>query len=177
MTINHKFCTNCGEAFAGDNVKVEYDANATQSVTGNVTPSFVRPGTFDEMFGLSEDKMVEEFINRELTKAGIDKNSKLILGDILKRKKIFNIIFSLLVFIYIGLIFFHFPLLTCIIGLIILFIFFKLTRTYNLMRYLKKQLKARPSEKVSNIVMSVKTTSVDDTSKKILLPGILVAKK
>ena len=118
--------------------------------------------------------MLEEFINRELVKAQIDKTSKLIPHDILKRKRIFNIIFSLLIFIYISLIFFHFPLLTYVIGIITLFIFYKLTRKYDLMKYLKKQLKARPSERVSNIVMSVKSTFTEDTSKKFLLPSILI---
>lgn len=174
LTINHKFCDNCGEAFDGNNVKVEVDPNASKPSAENVVPTYVKPGSFDEMFGLSEDKMVELFIDRELVRAKVDKDSKLIPGDILKRKKIFNIIFSLLVFIYISLIFFHFPLLTYIIGLIILIIFYKLTRKYNLMKYLKKQLKARPSEKVSNIVMNTKTTLVDDTSKNILLPGMIV---
>ena len=173
LTLNHKFCNNCGEAFAGDNVKVEYDS--TKSVTDNMTQQFVKPGSFDSMFALTEDKMLEEFINREITKAGIDKTSKLIPSDILKRKKIFNIIFSVLIFTYISLIFFHFPLLTYIIGIFILFIFFKLTRKYNLMSYLKKELQSRPSEKVSNIVMNVKTTFTEDTSKKVLFPCLLIA--
>ena len=65
----------------------------------------VLPSNFDSMYSLSEDKMLEEFINRELTKAGVDKTSKLIPSDILKRKKILNIIFSILIFEYITLIF------------------------------------------------------------------------
>ena len=172
MTVKHKFCENCGEPFSGDNVKVEMDPNAK---TVEISKNSTKPSDFDSMFSLSEDAMLEEFINRELMKANIDKNSKLIPSDILKRKKIFNIIFSVLVFVYITLIFFHFPLLTYIIGLVLLFIFFKFTRSYNLIKYLKKQLKARPSEKVSNIVMSVKTTTVEDMSNKIFLPSLLVA--
>ena len=175
ITVNHKFCTNCGEPFDENNVKVEYDESTDKMSETNVTTSFVYPGNFDKMFSLSEDKMLEEFINREITKANIDKSSKLVPSDILKRKKIFNIIFSVLIFIYISLIFFHFPFLTYLIGLIILFIFFRLTRKYDLIKYLKKELKSRPSEKASNIVMNVKTTFTEDTSKKILLPSILVA--
>ena len=174
LTINQKFCGKCGEAFDGNNVKVEYDATIDKPIINNAVQSFVKPGSFDKMFGLSEDEMLEEFINRELVKAQIDKTSKLIPHDILKRKRIFNIIFSLLIFIYISLIFFHFPLLTYVIGIITLFIFYKLTRKYDLMKYLKKQLKARPSERVSNIVMSVKSTFTEDTSKKFLLPSILI---
>ena len=50
------------------------------------------------------------------------------------------------------LIFFHFPIYTYIVGLVILFIFFRVTRKYNLIKYLKKELKARPQEKISNII-------------------------
>ena len=41
----------------------------------------------NKIYSLEENKMLKEFINRELTKAGIDKYSKLIPSDILKRKK------------------------------------------------------------------------------------------
>lgn len=177
MTINHKFCTNCGEPFAGDNVKVEMDPNdkVTSFTQSTLQKSIITPGNFDSMFSLSEEAMVNEFINRELIKAGIDKNSKLIPSDILKRRKILNIIFSVLVFLLVSLIFFHFPIFTYIGGIVILLCAFKLTRSYDLMSYLRKQLKARPNEKVSNIVMGVKNTLVADTSKKILLPGMILA--
>lgn len=183
MTVNHKFCENCGAAFSGDNVKVEMDPNASAKKFQSDVPTKpeelkeprVLPTNFDSIFNMSEDAMVNEFINRELNKAGIDKKSKLIPSDVLKRRKILNVIFSVLVFILVSLIFFHFPIFTYIAGIVILFLSYKLTRMFNLMSYLTKQLKSRPSEKVSNIVMSVKTTMVEDTSKKILLPGILIA--
>ena len=183
MTVNHKFCTNCGASFSGDNVKVEMDPNAKVVIPGQTTStaqtiqqtSRITPSNFDSMFSLSEEAMVNEFINRELIKAGIDKNTNLIPSDILKRRKILNIIFSVLVFLLVSLIFFHFPIFTYIAGIVILLCAYKLTNMYNFMSYLKKQLKARPSEKVSNIVMSVKESFVPDTSKKVLLPGILIA--
>lgn len=180
LKIDSKFCGNCGEPFDGNNVKVELSPTAKEpsDLNSNLPlqqQTFIKPGSFDSIFALSEDKMVEEFLNRELKKSNVDVTNNLIPHDILKRKKILNIIFSVLVFIYISLIFFHFPILTYIIGLIILFIFFKLTRKYNIIKYLNKQLKARPSEKISNIVMSMKEELTKDTSKNILLPGILVA--
>lgn len=172
LTLNHKFCTSCGRPFDGNNVKVEM---GTSDVPLIKQEKFVSQKDFDPIFSLPEDNLVEEFLNKELVKAGVDKDCKLIPSDILKKKKIFNLIFSLLVFIYTVLIFFHFPFLTYIIGIVILFIFFKMTRNYNLMKYLKKQLKLRPSEKISNIVMSVKNTFVPDNSRKALLVSIFVA--
>ena len=179
LKINSKFCGNCGEPFDGNNVKVELSSTATDPALKVDTPlpqqNFISPGSFDSMFGLSEDAMLNEFINRELTKAGVDKNANLIPGDILKRRIILNIIFSVLVFLLVCLIFFHFPIFTYIGGIVILFLSYKLTRMYNIMSYLKKQLKSRPSEKVSNIVMGMKESLTQDTSKKVLLPGILIA--
>lgn len=172
LQVTDKVCNNCKEPFSGDNVKVEMAPYATIENSNEV---FVNSGNYDSMFSLSEDKMLEEFINRELVKVQIDPNVKLIPEDALKKKKIFNIIFLVLLFIYIILIFFHFPTLTYIIGFIFLIIFFKLTRGYNLMKYLKKELKARPSEKASNIVMNVKNTSVTDNSKYVLIIGLIFA--
>jgi len=172
ITEKHKFCENCGEAIAGDNIKVEMNPNATPVVPQKTV---VKSTEFDSMFSLSEDAMIYEFLNRELTKAGLDKNSKLIPSAILKRRKILNIIFSVLTFILVSLIFFHFPIFTYIFGIIILFFSYKLTSNYNFMEYLKKEVKSRPSEKVSNIVMNLKQTMVEDTSGKILLYGLLAS--
>ena len=165
IKVDDKFCATCGEAITGDNVRVE-ESTENKETTQNV---IVKSDNYDPIFKLSEDEMVEEFINRELVKAKIDKNSKLIPFELLKRKRVFNIIFSILLFVFVCMIFFHFPLVTYIVGIFILIIFYKLTRNYDLMSYLKKQLKSRPSEKASNIVMSVKESFVEDKSNKILL--------
>lgn len=172
LQITDKTCPSCGEPFDGNNVIVSENTNASVQVSPKVA---VLPTNFDKIYSLTEDKMLEEFINRELVKAGIDKASKLIPSDILKRKRILNIIFSILIFVFITLIFFHFPIYTYIVGLVILLIFFRVTRKYNLIKYLKKQLKTRPQEKVSNIVMNVKNTFVADNSKGTFIIGLLVA--
>ena len=158
---NFNFCTNCGSKI--DNALINKPKNR------------VYPNYFDPIYRLTEDKMLEEFINRESTKIGIDLKSKLIPKDILKRKKVFNIIFLILLFASISSIFFHFPIITYIFEIILLFIFYKLTRKYNLIKYLKKEIKSRPSEKISNIIMNLKTNMVEDNSKVVLLSGLLIA--
>lgn len=163
---NHQFCINCGEPI----VKVENVPQPTQ-----VSKVPVSPSSFDPIYKLSENMMVDAFINREIIKAGINPADKLIPEDILKRKKVFNIIFCLLLFIYISLIFFHFPIYTYIIGLVLLIIFYSITRNYNLLKYLRKQVKARPSEKISNIVMNAKMSFVTDNSRKIFITSICLA--
>lgn len=172
LQITDKICPGCGQPFDGNNVIVSENPTAGVKIPNKIS---VLPSSFDQMYRLPEDKMLEEFINKELTKLGIDKSTKLIPSDALKRKKILNFIFSFLVFVFITLIFFHFPISTYIVGIVILFIFFKFTNKYDLIKYLKKEIKARPGEKISNILMNVKNTSVPDNSKKLFVFCLLIA--
>lgn len=135
----------------------------------------VKPTDFDPIFSLTEDACVESFINREMQKAGITDVKGLIPDEVLRRKNILNIIFAGLIYIYISLIFFHFPVATYVAGLIILVVYAILTSRYKLMKYIKKEIKSRPQEKISNIVMNVKTTLVSDYSGKLKIALILVA--
>lgn len=162
LNETYKFCTNCGTPF-----EVENDVN-----TPRILVSY---NSFDPIFKNSEDKLVEEFIKREMQKAEFDINSKLIPSDVLKRKNILNVIFAVLLFVYISLIFFHFPIVTYIVGLVILIAFFFITRKYDLLKYIKKELKSRPSEKISNVVMSVKSSLVPDNIKKFKIVFCLAA--
>ena len=147
-----KFCTNCG--------------NQVATSLNNINKLIVKPSDFPLIYNNSDDSILEYFLSLELKKAGIDEKTSLIPENLLKRKNVFNIIFSILLFIYISLIFFHFPIYTYIIGAILLIIFYLKTNKYNFMEFLKKEVKARPSEKFSNIVMSTKLLLVEDTSKK-----------
>ena len=172
VQVSDKFCPKCGLEMIDNNIVVTENKNAAVAVPQKKA---ILPSNFDSIYSLPENKMLEEFINREFTKAGIDKNSKLIPSDILRRKKILNTIFSILVLIFISMIFFHFPISTYVLGLIILIIFFIVTRKYNLVKYLVKQLKARPSEKISNIVMNVKNNFVSDNSFPIFVLTLVIA--
>ena len=149
IDANNNFCTHCGEAI-GDNNKV-------------TLKKILKTNDFDSMYLGSDNTLLESFIKRELTKLGIDKN-KLIPPDVLKRKNILNIIFCFLTYVYVCLIFFHFPILVYIIGLIILFIFYRMFNKYDFIEYLKKSIRERPSEKISNIIMSSKVSLVEDNS-------------
>ena len=147
-----KFCTNCGSQVA--------------TSSNNVNKVIVKSSDFPLIYNNSDDSILEYFLSLELKKVGIDEKNSLIPENLLKRKNVFNIIFSILLFIYISLIFFHFPIYTYIIGAILLIIFYFKTNKYNFMEFLKKEVKARPSEKFSNIIMSTKLLLIEDTSKK-----------
>lgn len=144
------------------NIVVQNPVKETPTVvTPNTsTKNFIRPTNFDNMYILPEEGMLEEFIKRELVKAGVDLNAQLIPSSVLKKKKIFSVLFNILLFIYMSLIFFHFPIYTYIIGILIIVIFNYVTQKYNIIQYIKKEIKARPSEKISNIVMNIHNTLV-----------------
>jgi len=135
----------------------------------------VSPSNFDKVYSLNEDEMLETVIKRELAKAGIDMNTKLLPSDIVRKKMILNIIFAILVFVAVSSIFIHFPIVVYLLEILILVIFFIITRKYNMIKYLKKQLKARPGEKISNIVMNMKSTLVPNRSVIVLILSLLPA--
>lgn len=159
MDNTYKFCTACGTAV--NNVEILKDNS-----------KILNYNDFDPLYKNSESKLIEEFINREMKKAGFEDNTNLMPEDVLKRKRILDMIFSVLVFVYVSIIFFHFPMYTYVIGFVILAIFYIVKKNYSLKKYLKKQVKARPNEKISNIIMNAKTSLVEDTSK--VLRNILV---
>ena len=130
---------------------------------------------YNEIFRYNEVYLLKEFITKELNKAGVDLNTQMVPLEVLKRKKVFSLIFSFLLFTYISMIFFHFPMLTYIIGLIILVIFNKKTKNYDLMEYLTKEIKSRPSEKISNIVMNTKENLVADNQKTLRIASTVAA--
>lgn len=159
----YKFCSKCG-------TKVE-ETKATEIEQKTIITS----ASFDPIYTKSEDDLLEGFINQEIKKANFEKNSKLIPKEILKRRTILCIIFAILLFVSVSLIFFHFPIYTYIMAIIILVIFLKISLKYNIMNFLKKEVKSRPDEKISNIVMSVKTSMVYDNYKVLRLVLCLVA--
>ncbi len=165
LNITDKFCGDCGTAFDGNNVKVE----------PGETSGIVTGANYDSILSLNENETIKRFIEREINKAGFDLNTELIPQDLYKRKKILTIIFCVLVFVFVGMIFFHFPMLTYVIGLMVLFVMFLKTRSYNLYVFIAKQIKSRPDEKVSNIIMNIKNTLVVNNLNKIKLIGSLIA--
>lgn len=169
LQLTDKFCPNCGETFNGDNVVVQNDNSSIQVPQKEL----VNLSDFDNIFSFDERNILDNFIIRELRRCGVDENNKLIPSSVLHKKKILCLIFSFLCFVYISSIFFHFPFVFYIVGLIILFIFVKLNKNYDLVKYLKKQVISRPNEKISNIVMNTKLSFVNDSSKSFFLCSVL----
>lgn len=130
---------------------------------------------YNSMYELSEKDLTEKFILDNLNKVGIDPKSKLLPNKIVNKKIFLNILFAILLFIYICLVFFHFPIYTYLIGIVVLIFVFVKTRKFDLIKYLTKQLQARPDEKVINIIMGEQATFTNDRSGKILIAAIVGA--
>ena len=155
---------------------------ADETVTGGTTPPeplsekrIVHAEDFDPLFAMPEEDCVEGFIKREMQRAGITEEQNLIPEDMLRRKNILNAILAVLLFVYISLFFFHFPMKTYVIGLLIMVVYAFLASRYQLIKYLKKEIRSRSQEKISNIVMNVKASMVPDYSKKLKWALIAVA--
>ena len=167
-----KFCPNCGANVKKD---VEFQINNAGKEAPIIKKDYVLPTSFSNIYNSSENNILDEYIKIELESQKIDLNTKLVPLSTLKRKKVLSIIFSILVFIYISMIFFHFPLLTYIIGIIILIVFFVISKKFNLVKMIAKEIKARPTEKMDNIIINIVNSLTEDNLLTFKICSFLVA--
>lgn len=105
-------------------------------------------------YSMNEDQMLATIIEEEIKKCGEGKFVS--VADLEKKKTVLSFIYALILFIFISLMFFHtktFGLI--VIMLIISFLYFGKVRKYNIIQYLKKEIKSRPDEKINYIVSSI----------------------
>ena len=167
-----RFCPNCG---ADVKKEVEFQINTAGKQAPIIKKDYVLPTSFSNIYSSSENNILDEYIKIELENQKIDLNTKLVPLSALKRKKVLSIIFSILVFIYISMIFFHFPLLTYIVGIIILIVFFVISRKFNLVKMIAKEIKARPTEKMDNIIINIVNSLTEDNLLTFKICSFLVA--
>ena len=165
-----KFCPNCGVDVKKE---VEFQINNAGKQAPIIKKDYVLPTSFSNIYNSSENNILDEYIKIELENQKIDLNTNLMPLSTLKRKKVLSIIFSILV--YISMIFFHFPLLTYIIGIIILIVFFVISRKFNLVKMIAKEIKARPTEKMDNIISNTVNSLTEDNLLTFKICSFLVA--
>ncbi len=164
LDVEDKFCPNCGMAIEGDNIVVVDNSK-----------DVVAPNNFDPMFDLPEEQMIDSYILSQMNNLKIDVNEKKIPISALKRKNIMFIILAVLMFAFLSMIFFHLSLVFYFIGLIILFVFYKQTKKYSLLKFIKKEVKARPEEDIDKIILSVSSTFTEDTSKRVFILSTVIS--
>lgn len=163
INAKDKFCSGCGTKLTSKNVLV------TISNKVKTKKNSVKQNEFAKIYNMTEDKMLESVVKKEMSKIKYTISDKEIPREIKTRVTILNVFFAFLVFVFIVSIFVHYPIYTYIIEIIILLIVYKTKSKINIINYLKKQVKLRPEEKISNVLMSIKSSSVPYNSKKQLI--------
>ncbi len=124
--------------------------------------SATAPATVDPDYLTTEKQIIQNAIEREIVANGYKVNEITTRG-MLGRKLLNAFLFSVITFICLSLYFFHFPTWTYLLEIIVIIVFIKSNSKYSTKDYLAKEVKARPDEKISNIVASILAENVKDT--------------
>lgn len=174
--VEYIACPKCGrENIKGHTVCNNCGSDLNEKIETTKTETYVNSSDYGDIQNLTLEKYIDSFLDKKLTETNIDMKNNLIPSEALKKLNILQSIFACLLFFYVSIIFFHFPDVTYLIGFIILVVLFILSLRFNFKKYLVKQIKSRPSEKISNIIMNTKTSLVTNTSKRFLLVSSLIA--
>ncbi len=115
------------------------------------------------------DNYLNELIISEMNRYCYGKNDSIPVVE--KRRTIAYFLLYVLVFFAMCFHFFHIGFVKNAIFIIIGLILFKLIKKVNINKYIIKQIKARPDEKMSNIITNILQQKM---SKKVLLPFVLI---
>lgn len=160
------FCIMCGGANTLQvNPTIDYP---TSSIGDAFNPSEY------PLYDKTEDQMIEYIIKEEFTKNNLNPN--LTIPPIEKRKTIFTFIYAIIFFICFSLYFFHEDIGIILFVLVVAtFIFFKMTKGYNITKYLIKEVKSRPDEKINYIVATTMSGAVSKTGIMFLRLASIIA--
>lgn len=173
-------CSKCGAAVAVGNMfctKCGTKVTLVQGTENNKLPfgSTGTPFGASSIFGynMTEEQMVTAVIEKEIAKNGDVSNVS--IAAVERRKTIFSLIYAIITAICVSLFFFHSNTgLLIFIFIVITFIYFNMVRKYNLLKYLQKEVKARPDEKIGYIVSTVLAGKVNSGGSKIIRLAFLI---
>ncbi len=160
----NSFCTSCGQKFTTS----EIAAAEQSSVLKLPSASEGKPLGASSIFGynLTEEQMVDQIIQKEISKTG--ESTNISIAAIERRKNIFSIIYAIILFICVSLFFFHaYTGILIVVFLVVTIIYFNSVKKYNLLKYLHKEVKSRPDEKIGYIVSTVMTGKINNGGYKI----------
>ncbi len=166
------FCTGCGKAIPADLVKA---ASSNATVLTLPSASEGKPLGASSIYGynMTEDQMVEDIIKKEIAKTGDVGTSS--IAAVEKKKNIFSIIYAIILFICVSLFFFHaYTAILIVVFAVVTLIYINSVKNYNITKYLQKEVKARPDEKIGYIVSSVMSGKIDNKSYKIMRVAMMI---
>lgn len=114
----------------------------------------------------SENQIIEDIINQELQRNNYDGND---IKAVERKRLRLTIIFSILNFIFVALIFFHLPKYVYLLEVINVCVYLYFMKKYNTVQYIKKELKARPDDEISDIVSSIIAGGTVNKNKKFIV--------
>ena len=172
VKVTDEFCTGCGQKKT-----LIVKPTPTQAPVGAVDPSVLnlpsasagKPLGAANIFGfnLTEDQMVDEIIKKEITKTG--ESANISIAGVEKKKNIFSIVYAIILCICISLFFFHSHTgILIVVFLVVTIIYFNSVKNYNLLKYLHKEVKARPDEKIGYIVSTVLSGKINNGKYKLI---------
>ncbi len=136
---------------------------------------YANPADYNSIYALDEKEMLIKVINDEFDKCGFKMERGFVPKKVHTRKKISYLILALLLFLFVNLIFFHLDKFIYIGLFAIIVVLIVVICRFNVNSYLIKEIKSRPSEKISNIVIGITNDFVKDRSLGILIVGILIS--
>lgn len=137
INLYQKFCTTCGA------LNIKDVTNGTK----------VELGRYQHFFSNGDDGLLRHIIEEEFLKNGVAKSIS--LPTIENKKTIFCSVYSIITFILLALTLFHVNyVVTLLAEAIITIIYFCIIRKYNIAKFLIKEIKSRPDEKMSYIIAS-----------------------
>lgn len=150
------FCTKCGQPT--NFISTPLSKGIFTDQNGSTIPSASAGNVIDTnnyiYYSMDEDKILTTIIEDEIKKNGT--NNFVSILDLEKKKTVLAVLYAVILFIFISLLFFHTKTFGIIAILLILsYLYFGKVRKYNIIQYLRKEVKSRPDEKINYIVSSI----------------------
>ena len=121
--------------------------------------------TIDFYSSVDDNILLDTIIEQELKNNNY--NKKYDLQSVSKKKFIVTIIFSVINFIFLASIFFHFPSYKYFLEIINIIVYIVFMKKFNVVNSIKKEIKARPTENISYIISSMVTGNVSYINSKL----------
>lgn len=185
-TNTNAFCTNCGnkldagEAYCtncGSKVSRSIDVATASNAEVLSLPSASqgKPFVMSSIAGytLNAEQMTESIIKKEIKKTGETINTK--IAAVEKKKNIFSIVYAIILFICVSLFFFHsHTMLLIVVFIVVTIIYINSLKNYNVLKYLIKEVKSRPGEKIGYIVSSVMSGKIENDTYKFMRIAFMI---
>ncbi len=178
VLFGEKICSNCGSELISSSNYIPMNPLPNFVNNDSVVPSnivYAKYTDYDPIFKNSEKALLDLFVAKEMKKLNFDSMKGQVPKKIYKRRMVFSVLFVLLLLFFTILLFFHLDFLFYLLFFAFLTVIFIFGRKYNLKKYFIKEIKSRPNEKISNILISTKNDFVPDRSIKALLIGVVLA--